>query len=589
LASGLCLLAFGFSAELNFSADADRTTVGLGEQLRLTVTVEGTNIGGAPRPQVPALDDFDQLGSTSSQSTNISFVNGRMTQQNSISFIYFLSPKRIGDLTIPPFRLSFKGTIYETQPIAIAVTKEGQVPTPSRPRQPQSPFGFPGSPQPRNSGRGDVRLIASADRASVYQGEQVTVTFVLYTQSQIGGLGIKDMPGFTGCWAEKLYDAKELNWRNTTYNGQRYSAATLKQVALFPTQSGELKIDKMTVSGQVVVSGGFFFDSAEPFEVSSDPITINVKPLPEAGKPQDFNGGVGDFKVTAALSGDSSVGGEPLTLTVNVTGSGNIGLVGEPELAPISGVKVLSPETKQTTRTSDGRIAGERTFNYPLIPTADGKFVVPEITMGFFNPKTGSYYTQTTPRLEFVASGAAGRTPLAETEIGVKKLGADILHIKPSLGLASPIAFRQSPLANLGWFFYPAGFVVLGLGILLGRHRRRLEQDRGYARRARCSRLVKKGLAEATRLLAQGDEREFHAALNRAVVRYVGDRFNLETSGMTGEQIQAELARRNIDPDTVANLLELIASCDTARFSPGMARCTPKETLEKARVVLEKL
>ncbi len=588
LAFGLCLLAFGFAAELNFSADADRTTVGLGEQFQLTVTVEGTNIGGAPRPQVPALDDFDQLGSTSSQSTSISFVNGRMTQQNTISFIYFLSPKRVGDLTIPPFKLSFKGTTYETQPIAVAVTKESQAPSPSRRQQQQSPFGLPSRPQQRSSGRGNMLLTASADRTSVYQGEQVTVTFVLYTQAQIGDLGIKNMPGFTGCWAEKLFDAKDLNWRSSTYDGQRYNAATLKQVALFPTQSGEVNVDKMTVSGQVVVSGGFFFDSAEPFEVSSDPITIDVKPLPEAGKPQDFSGGVGDFKVTAALSGDSSVGGEPLTLTVNVTGTGNIGLVGEPRLGAISGVKVLSPETKQNTRTSDGRITGERTFNYPLIPTADGKFVIPEITLGFFNPKSGSYYTRTTPRLEFVATGATGKTPLADVESGVKTLGTDILHIKPVQGRAfaiSPFSFLHS----LSWFFYPVGLVVLAFGIVLGRHRRRLEQDRGYARRTRSSRLVKKGLAEATRLLAQGNEREFHAALNRAVVSYVGDRFNLETSGMTGDQIQAELSSRNVDADTVASLLDLIASCDAARFSSGMTRCTPQETLEKARTVLEKL
>jgi hypothetical protein len=575
------------AAELNFSADADRTTVGLGEQFQLTVTVEGTNIG-APRPQVPSLDEFDQLGSTSSQSTSISFVNGRMTRQNTISFIYFLSPKRVGDLTVPPFRLDFKGTTYETQPIAIAVTKESQAPLPNRRQQPQPPFGLPGRAQPRSSGRDNVLLTASVDRTSVYQGEQVTVTFVLYSQAQIGDLGIKNMPGFTGCWAEKLFDAKDLNWRSSTYDGQRYNAATLKQVALFPTQSGEVKVDKMTVSGQIVVRGGFFFDSAEPFEVSSDPVTIDVKPLPEAGKTQDFGGGVGDFEVAAALSRDSSVDGEPLTLTVRITGTGNIGLVGEPKLTALPGVKVLSPETKQNTRTSGGQVAGERTFNYPLIPTADGKFVIPEITLGFFNPKTGSYYAQTTPRLEFIATGATGKTPLADVESGVKTLGTDILHIKPAQGRAlaiSPFPFLHS----LSWLFYPAGLVVLAFGIVLGRHRRRLEQDRGYARRTRSSRLVKKGLAEATRLLAQGDEREFHAALNRAVVRYVGDRFNLETSGMTGDQIQAELSSRNVDADTVASLLDLIASCDAARFSSGMTRCTPQETLEKARTVLEKL
>ena len=105
---------------------------------------------------------------------------------------------------------------------------------------------------------------------------------------------MKNVPGFTGTWAEQLFDARELNWRDATRNGQRYSAATLKQVALFPTQSGQVKIDKMTVTGQVVIDDGWF-GSAAPFEASSDPITINVKPLPEAGRPPDFSGGVGDF------------------------------------------------------------------------------------------------------------------------------------------------------------------------------------------------------------------------------------------------------------------------------------------------------
>ncbi|MBM3323637.1 protein BatD, partial [candidate division WOR-3 bacterium] len=150
--SALCLPAV--AAELSLSADVDRTSVGLGEQLQLTVTVSGTNIGGVPRPQLPAMADFDNLGSTSSQSTNISFVNGRMTQEQIISFIYFLSPRKAGDLVIGPCKLDFKGATYETQPISIKATKEGQAPPP-RPqqRQPRSPFDWDpfGQQEPRRS------------------------------------------------------------------------------------------------------------------------------------------------------------------------------------------------------------------------------------------------------------------------------------------------------------------------------------------------------------------------------------------------------------------------------------------------------
>ncbi len=576
------------AAELNFSADVDRTTVGLGEQMQLTVTVEGTNIGGVPRPELPELPDFTQLGTNSSQSTNFSFINGRMTHQQTISFIYYLAPKKVGALTIGPCKLDFKGSVYQTEPIAVTVTKESQAPPPQQPRA-TNPFGMPAQPRARGATASYVHLLASADRTSVYQGEQVTVTFNLYTRAQLGNLGIKDMPGFTGFWAEKLYDAKDLNWSTTTFEGQRYNVAPLKKVALFPQQSGELKIDKMTLSGELVVSGGFFFDSSEPFEVSSDPITIRVKPLPDAGKPADFAGGVGEFRLSAGLNKDSSIGGEPLTLTVKIAGTGNVGLVGEPKLGPISGVKVLAPEAKQDVGTSGARVSGSRSYSFPLIPTADGKYSIPEIGMSFFNPKVGSYYTLTAPRMEFFASGATGKVPLNETESGVRVLGTDINHIKPAFRPQSPIAIHQSPFALLGWLFYPAGLVVLLAGVLMGRHRRKLEADRGYARRTRSSRLVKKRLAEAAKLIATGNEHEFYAALNRAVVGYIGDRFNIEAFGMTGDELQRELGTRSVAADTVAELLELIASCDVARFSPGMTRCTPQETLDKARTVLEKL
>jgi len=593
--SALCLLIFALSAalaaELNFSAEVDRNSVGLGEQLQLTVTVSGTNIGGVPRPQLPSLPDFNNLGSTSSQSTNISFVNGRMTQEQTVSFIYVLSPKRVGDLVIGPCKLDFKGTTYQTQPINIAVTKESQAPPPqprAQPRQPQSPFGWDPFAQPRqqrSAPRGAVHLLASADRTSVYQGEQVNVTYTFYTQAQIGNLSMKDVPGFTGFWVEKLYDAKELNYKQTTYGGQQYNAATLKQAALFPTQPGDLKVDKMTLAGDMVVSGGFFFDATQPFEVSSDPITIHVKPLPDAGRPADFSGGVGDFRLSASLSKDSSVGGEPLTLTLTVTGSGNTGLIGEPKLPVVSGVKVLQPEARQNTNSSAGRISGTRLFSFPLIPTADGKYVVPEIGMSFFNPKTASYYSQTTPRLEFVATGATGKTPLSESELGVKVLGSDIAHIKPAL---SALAARSSR-SSWVWVFYPLGLVVLGAGVVMGRHQRRLEQDRGYARRTRSSRLVRKRLAEAEALLKQGREGEFYAALSRAVLGYAGDRFNIEVSGMTGDEIRTELDRRGVEAAVVTRLLDLASQCDAARFSPGMRTCSPRETLDLARGILEKL
>lgn len=587
------------AAELNFSAEVDRTTVGLGEQIQLTVTVQGTNVGGVPRPQLPELPDFNNLGSTSSQSTNITFVNGRMTQEQTISFIYFLSPKKVGSLTIGPCKLDFKGTTYETQPIAVTTTKEAQAPPPQQRQQPQSPFDRDpfGSRRERPAGRiqDDVLLVAAADRTTVYHGEQVTVSFTLYTRRQIADLKIAEVPAFSGFWVENLYDAKELQYRTKEYAGRQYNAATLKRVALFPTQPGELRVSPMKLAGQAVSSGGFFFQSAEPFEVSSSPITVNVRPLPEEGKPMSFSGGVGRFEVSASLSDDSSVGGQPLNLTVRISGTGNIRLVGQPKLPVLSGVRALNPETKDKVSESDGGLSGTREFVYPLIPQADGRHVIPGIEIGFFDPKSGGYYTKNTPRLEFVAHGAAAGARVVETETGMKVLGSDIRHIKPRLDTAG--TWSTMP-PWWGWLFYPAGLLALALGLVLGRHRQKLEQDKGYARKARSGRLVKRRLAEARQLLARNNEREFYAALSRAVLGYVGDRFNIEAQGMTGEELGAELERQGVTLTAITELLDIIKGCDAARFSGAghdrivgqFGACSrPEEILDRAMKTLEGL
>ncbi|MEO0085559.1 MAG: BatD family protein, partial [candidate division WOR-3 bacterium] len=396
LLTGSLLIA----GELNFSARVDRTTVGLGERLQLTVTVEGQNIGRVPSPKLPALDGFDNLGSTQSQSTSISFVNGRMTQQQAISFIYVLAPKKTGQLEIGPCRITYNGTEYTTQPITVNVVREAQSqppPAPSRSRRGFDPFAeFFEEPEP--AGEGDAFLSASADRNEVYVGEQVTVTYTLYTTEQVGSLSMKDAPGFSGFWVDNLYEAKRLDYQVTTVKGRRYYAAVIRRVALFPTQAGELTVGPMTLTGQVV-RPGFFFSQAAPFEVSSPRVRVKAKPLPEVGRPADFTGGVGDFRLTASLSKDSSVGGEPLNLTVRVSGTGNIGFVSAPVISAVPGVKVLAPETRDNISRSGGRVGGTREFVHPLIPQQDGKFVLPEVSLSFFNPKADSYYTLKSARL----------------------------------------------------------------------------------------------------------------------------------------------------------------------------------------------
>ncbi|MEO0069100.1 MAG: BatD family protein [candidate division WOR-3 bacterium] len=576
-------MGLAFGAEINFSASVDRTTVGLGEPLQLTVTVEGANIGRVPKPQLPVLNDFDNLGSSQSQSTSISIINGRVQQQTAISFVYTLVPKRLGELTIGSCRIVYNNTEYTTEPIKIQVVKSATgKPQRAQPRT-KSPFDMFGEPEPETEG--EVLLIATPDRTTVYQGEQITVTWIFYTTRQVASLNLKEPPSLTGFWADEIYQPKQLDYEVKTLKGKRYYAAVIRKTALFPTQSGELKIGAMSLEGEVITPG-FFFSESKPFSVSSDPVKVLVKPLPETNKPQSFTGGVGSFQISAVLSSNTSSGGEPITLTITITGTGNLGLISPPSLPEIPGLKVLTPETKDNFSYSGGRLSGTRKFIYPLLPTADGRFRIPEFELGFFDPKAGGYYTKKTPALEFVASNVPAGAQFETAQPGLRLLGTDIRHIKTRMRgslLGSPLS------QNLPVYLYPLGFVVFGLGVVLGRHRQRLQKDVGYARRNRASALARKRLKDAEKSLKENRQADFYSLVRQALIGYVGDRFNIEAGGMTGEEMREKLGGFGIDAGLIAELLNTINLCEVARFSPGAIECDPKTVLQKAREIINRV
>ncbi|MEO0115106.1 MAG: BatD family protein [candidate division WOR-3 bacterium] len=574
------------AAEINFTASVDRTQVGLDDQIQLTVSVQGQDIGRVPNPELPDLVDFDRLGSTSSQSTSISIINGRMSQQQTISFIYFLRPKRTGTLTIGPCKLNFKGQTYTTEPITIQVEK-GSVQKPQA--QPRiSPF----EPPTREAVpiEGNLMLVASPNKRTVYKGEQVTVDFTLYTRLQLGNLSLDKLPSFSGFWVEKLYDAQQLNFQERVINGKRYSACLLKKVALFPMQTGELTIEPMSLVGTVIRPARSFFDffdETEPVKIQSQSIKINVLPLPETGKPADFSGGVGQFNIKASLKPDSSVNGEPVNLTIRISGTGNVKLIDKPSLPTIAGLKVLDPEVTDKVSTEGGKISGYKEFKYPILPQRDGRHEIPSIKLSYFDPSDKSYHTIETEKIVFIATGTAKIVSSTLTETGIKVLGTDIRHIKPNLTSLN----SQSGIVPI-WLtlLYPFSIAILIASVIYQRHRQRLEKDIGYARRLRSGRMMKKRFAEATKFLAQKNEKDFYSALARAVFGYVGDRFNIQAMGMTKEQLKEELIQKGVNQELLNRLLRIIDTCDTARFSPALvAGINLQQLLQETKEVLNKL
>lgn len=570
----LCIVSLG-AGELNFSASVDRTTVGVNEKLLLTVTVSGENIGGVPSPQLPDLPDFEIGGRSSSQSTNIQFINGKITQAQTITYVYTLYPKKTGDFTINACSVQFQGNTYGTQPISITVVK-GTAPPPPSPG--------PVPSQPSVSFEENIKLIATVNRKNVYVGEQVTINYTFYNRMILANINMSEIPQFSGCWVEPIFDAQQLQYQQQTINGIVYEAALLKKAALFPVSPGEVTITPMKLAVHVIVRRGFFNDDVRQIEVASDPITINVKQLPE-GAPKSFIGGIGTLSIKASLDRDTSVAAEPLYLTVRISGAGNIRLIEKPVIPAIPGVKILDPEVKDNINTTGSLINGYKEFRYPLIPGHDGEHIIPGIEIAYFDLATKTYKVLRTDKKKFIATQTAAATH--DTGVaGLEVLGSDIRFIKNNRS-----SLTSSP-GFYGWWlfaFHLLGCLFVVFALVFRQHQARLLTDRAYARKLRASRKVKKNLRAAARALRANDIPLLLDLLSKVLLGYIGDRFNLDPGTMTKEQLIAVLKEHEIDEVSLHDLDDLLHQCDVVRYSPNMTCDNPEKLYHTTRNLLSRL
>jgi len=329
------------------------------------------------------------------------------------------------------------------------------------------------------------------------------------------------------------------------------------------------------------------FGTAQEVRIESKPLAVTVLPLPEP-KPEDFRGGVGNFTISSSLDRTLSENGEPFTLTVRISGTGNVRLVEKPVLPPIPGLRVLDPEVREDIRAAGDAIKGTKSFRYPMIPQADGRYLVPSVTMSFYEPGSKSYRTVSTAPIGCTAAGCgqAQPSPLADVS-GLKVLGTDITTIKPDR-TALPVE-RSVPCGILA-ALYVSALGLIGGSFLLRFHRTRLASDRGFARLARSAGLAKKRLRAAESLLAKRRYADFHAALTQAVLGYTGDRYDLDTRAMTKDQLRDALIGRNLPGDAVTEIVAILDQCEYARFAPGLLTDTdPRALLKRVKAVLHRV
>ena len=580
------------SQELAVRAYLDQTVIGLNQQFTLQVEMSGKEINAASTPQLPKMDDFAAyLGSGSSQ--NIQFVNGKMSVSKTIS--YYFQATAVGRFRIGPVTVKADGETYQTDPIDVEIQKMAAPSAASR-RQDTAVQGT-------GPAEGDLFLRVFVNKDRVYQNEPVIVIYKIYTRVNVSSFGFSQLPGTTGFWVEEFDTGPQPVTTTEILDGKRYTVATIKKMALFPMTPGTKTIDPLGVECEVRVQkrsrdifDDFFSDSffgrTVRKAIRSKPVTVEVLPLPEEGKPADFSGVVGRLKMEGRVDKTRVKTNEAVSFSVTISGQGNIRTLPEPQVLFPSDFEVYPPKVSETVNRQGSVISGSKTYEYVLVPRVPGLQKINPVRLSTFDPVSEFYSVLETD--EFVIDVAKGEDVFVATPSGlskeeVKLLGQDIRFIKTETPSFSQIGwvFYETPL-----FWVVAIFPLLCLGgaYVYRKHLDRLQGDVAYARGRRAGRSARKRLSSARAVLDVSSQKAFYAEVGRALVEYIGNKLNIAEAGMMTEEVQNLLESKGVGKETAACYFDCLRTCDRKRFSPTEAtEIEMKIFFEKAEGVISRM
>ena len=465
-----------FSQE--FVATVDRTTVGQYDQFQAYFTLSGADINSVRNFNPPNFEGFNVL-SGPNQSSSMQIINGKTS--SSLTFSYILRPTDIGQFTINSASVEVSGKSYSTQPLKITVVKG----TPQQ--QAQSNGGYSEAELAKN-----VFIVAEANKRRALLGEQITVTYKLYTKLNIASPQVTKLPQYQGFWAEEMEPTQTIRFEIGMYNGERYRVATIKKVALFPTQTGSLSVTPFELNVPVIVKkkrtgndvfDQFFNDSffgqtqTVQFLAKSNTLKIEVEPLPTAGVPDSFNGAVGNFSLKAEVDKNKVSTNESITLRLTVSGSGNIKLLKMPEPQIPAGFDKYDPKIYDNVN-KGVVISGQKIAEYLIVPRSPGEKTIPPIAFSYFNPASKKYVTVNSPEFKInVEKGVGQYEPAAGGNFSkedIKLLSQDIRFIKTS---NFDLERKQEISLIKPWFWIS---LVLPLAVLLSVVGFRKRQDKLY-------------------------------------------------------------------------------------------------------------
>lgn len=578
--------------KVTFTASAP-DAVAVGDQFRLSYTVNTQKVKNF---RAPSIKGFDVLMGPS-RSYSMQSINGNTTE--TLTFTYILLAQKEGEYTIPGATITANGDQMLSNSVKIKVLPADKT---------NNSQSGDGQSTGRSSSSGtsisnnDLFITATASKTTAYEQEAILLTYKIYTVVDLRGFDNVKLPDFKGFHSQEVELPNDRRWGLEHYKGRNYHSTIYRQFVLFPQQSGKLTIDAARFDASIEKMDAiddpfeaFFNGGAGSIQIKktlmTPKLTIDVKPLP-AGKPADFSGGVGEFNISSSINSTKVKTNDAITVKVVISGTGNLKLVGEPEVKFPEDFEVYDPKVDSKFRLTNAGLSGNKVIEYLAIPRNAGTYKIPAIKFSYFDIKSRSYKTLTTEEYTVQVEKGAGNASQTIANFtnkeDLKVLNEDIRFIKQNDVKLSPKG--EYFFGSMGyWLFYIIPGLIFIACFLIYRKQIAANANVAKVRTKKANKVAVKRMKQAGKLLAANEKDAFYDEVLKALWGYISDKLSIPVSQLSKDNIEEELRKYGVAEDLIKEFLNALNSCEFARFAPGDANQAMDKVYSDSLEVISKM
>ena len=424
------------------------------------------------------------------------------------------------------------------------------------------------------------------DKKNCYVGEPVLATFKLYSRLESKSDIVKN-PGFYGFTVYDMVNLADKKMATEKMNGKSFDVHTIRKVQLYPLQAGVFVVDAMQVKNKIEfsrsvvnkkteqeITEGIFGnndsetldDGTEIFEtnISTEPVTINVIPLPDKNKPTAFAGAAGRFSITAALVNKSLAKNEQGFLEITITGKGNFIHIGAPNMLWPAGVDAFEPTVTDELDKTKSPLTGSRIFRYPFVCASQGTYKFLPVSFSFFDTDSNNYKIIATSGIEVSVSNeekkkvvvAEHKSSIAEKSEQAARIAGGIVVLLVFLILLYLVFIKKEPEA-----------------LVLANPESALPS------------IV--DLIKPAQSLISEEGNRFYSVLHNLIWKFAGEQFSLAGSEMNKQVLASKMKAIGIDGSIANRLFQVLEQCEEGMFTNAYLMEDKQSILSETKELLE--